>query len=105
MAEKLVKCAKLGRELPAIDPATPDGDRALKMALLIGGRELQGRIRDQVSAEAWSKWPDTMRMVINEFRLDATTEEGNKILRKYMEEYFFGQEAAIPNYVPPSEKK
>jgi Fe-S cluster biosynthesis and repair protein YggX len=96
-----VKCAKLGQELPAIDPAAPDGDRALKMALLIGGPQMRQRIAQHVSAQAWDMWLDHMRMVLNEFRLDPTSDEANRVLARYMEEFFFGGEAAIPNYVPP----
>jgi Fe-S cluster biosynthesis and repair protein YggX len=101
MSAPLVKCAKLGQELPGIDPDTPKGDQALKVALLIGGREMQQRIRENVSAQAWELWTDHMRMVLNEFRLDPTSDEASRVLKRYMEEFLFGSEAAIPNYVPP----
>jgi Fe-S cluster biosynthesis and repair protein YggX len=102
MAARIIRCAKLGRDLPAIDPDTPKGNQALKVALLIGGREMQTRVLDTVSAEAWEMWTDHMRMVMNEFRLDPMSDEANRILRHYMQEFFFGGEAAIPNYVPPA---
>ncbi len=104
MAAKTVMCAKLGEELPAIDPDTPDGERALRVALLIGGPEVRRRIQEFVSAKAWAMWTDTMRMIMNEFRLDPTSDEANKVLKRYMEDFFFGTEAAIPNYVPPEQK-
>ena len=100
MAAKTVKCVKLGQELPAIDPETSEGDRALRMALLIGGPELQQRIRESVSAKAWELWTDHMRMVINEYRLDPTSDEANRVLKPHMEAFFFGEQQAIPGYVP-----
>lgn len=101
MAQRMVQCAKLGRELPAIDETTPAGKQALKVALLLGGPELQQRVRDHISAEAWERWRDHMRMVINEFRLDPTSDASNAILREQMEAFLFGPGADVPNYVPP----
>ncbi len=103
MAAKTVKCAKLGRELPGIDPDTPVGDQALKMVMLIGGRALRDRIAENISAEAMSKWNDHMLMVINEYRLDPTSDDSNPILAQHMEAFFFGEQPDIPNYVPPTE--
>ena len=100
----MVRCAKLGRELPGIDPATPDGNQAIKMATLFGGPALAKRIRENVSLEAWGQWKDHMMRVINEFRLDPTSDEANKILTQQMEQFFFGQTPDIPNYVPTNER-
>lgn len=97
-----VTCAKLGHELPAIDPATSEGAQALKMCTLIGGPELAARVQREISLEAWRMWRGHMLMVINEFRLDATSDESNAVLRQYMEEFLFGPGRHIPNYVPPS---
>jgi Fe-S cluster biosynthesis and repair protein YggX len=101
MAAKTVKCAKLGQELPGLDESTPDGSQALRMALLFGGREFQTRVRESISAQAWKMWTDHMRMVINEFRLDATSDQSNQILKEQMEAFLFGRAADVPNYVPP----
>ena len=101
MAAKTVRCAKLGRELPGIDESTPVGSQALRMCLLFGGAELRRRVHEHVSAQAWDMWADHMRMVINEYRLDPSSNQANEILRRHMEDFFFGQEQAIPNYVPP----
>jgi Fe-S cluster biosynthesis and repair protein YggX len=98
---KNVNCAKLGQELPAIDDQTPEGQRALKMALLLGGPEMQQRVRDNVSADAWSQWTDHMRMVINEYRLDPTSDEANPILAKHMEQFLFGDGKPVSGYTPP----
>jgi len=102
MAERMIRCAKLARELPALDEATPEGSQALKMALLLGGPKLQQQIRDNVSAEAWSLWKDQMLMIINEYQLDPTSDEANAILRKHMEDFLFGEGKPVQNYVPPT---
>ena len=78
MAAKTIKCAKLGRELPSIDETTPEGSQALRMCLLFGGAELRRRIHDQISAEAWGMWTDHMRMIMNEYRLDPTSDEAQR---------------------------
>ncbi len=98
---KLVRCAKLGRELPGLDPDTPDGSRALKMVTLIAGPQMMARVRDSVSAEAFEGWKGHMLMVMNEFRLDPQSDEANRVLAQQMEAFFFGQNASIPNFVPP----
>ncbi|MFO0838945.1 MAG: Fe(2+)-trafficking protein [Phycisphaerae bacterium] len=101
MAERLIHCAKLNADLPAIDESTRDGQMALKMCLLFGGRELQQRVRDNISAKAWAMWSDHMRMVLNEYRMDATSDQANEVLRQHMEAFFFADQMQVPNYVPP----
>ncbi len=98
---KLVHCAKLGRELPGLDPDSPDGSRSLKMVTLIAGPQMMARVRDQISAQAFEGWKGHMLMVMNEFRLDPQSDEANRVLAQQMEAYFFGDRADIPNYVPP----
>ena len=104
MAERMVHCAKLGRELPGLDESTPEGGRALRMAQLIGGPTMRQRVHDQVSAEAWNLWKERMLMVINEYRLDPTSDSSNAVLREHMEAFLFGNAAEIPNYVPPKKQ-
>ncbi len=98
-----VQCVKLNKELPAIDDTTPEGQQALKMALLFGGPELQARLKAHVSLDAWRLWPDHMRMVMNEYRLDPTSDEANKVLAQHMEAFFFEEAKDIPGYVPPEQ--
>jgi Fe-S cluster biosynthesis and repair protein YggX len=104
MSAKTVKCAKLGQELPGIDETTPAGAQALRMCRLLGGTELALRIQESISAQAWQMWSDHMRMIINEYRLDPTSDEANQILRQHLEDFFFGRPRDIPNYVPPEKK-
>jgi Fe-S cluster biosynthesis and repair protein YggX len=92
MAERMVKCVKLQRELPGLD-RPPFND------------ELGKRIYENVSKEAWGMFREHLKMVINEYRLVLGTEEANKIIEKQTEDYFFGPGAALPpGYVPPKAK-
>lgn len=100
MSTRIVQCAKLGRELPAIDENSPDGRQALKYCLMVGGTELRNRVRDHISAEAWKQWTDYQVMVVNEYRLDPMSDQANAILKTHMESFFFGEQAAIPNWTP-----
>lgn len=101
MAAGTVKCAKLGKELPAIDPDTFEGAQALRMVTLIGGPTLRARVLQSVSAQAWKMWQDHMVMIFNEYRLDPTSEQSNKILGAHLDSFFFGEQKAIDNWVPP----
>ena len=100
MPQHIVHCAKFGRELPGLDESTPEGERALRMAQLLGGVELRQRVREHVSAEAWALWTDFMRMVINEYHLDPTSDASNATLREHMEGFLFGAGGELPNYKP-----
>ncbi|PYV86851.1 MAG: oxidative damage protection protein [Acidobacteria bacterium] len=92
MAERMVKCVKLQRELPGLDKP-PFND------------ELGKRIYENVSKEAWGMFREHLKMIINEYRLVLGTEEANKIIEQQMEDYFFGPGAALPpGYVPPKAK-
>lgn len=105
MAQCMVQCVKLQRELPGLDPDTPQGKAALLMAKAVGGEDLKKRIQDNVSMEAWKMWTGHLTMVINEYRLDPSSSEADEIIRQQMEDYFFGEGAALPpGYVPPRAK-
>jgi len=45
-----------------------------------------------------------MLMVVNEYQLDPTSDEANKILKPHMEAFFFGEQTQIPGYVPPKQR-
>jgi Fe-S cluster biosynthesis and repair protein YggX len=64
------------------------------------------RVFDSVSKEAWSKWLEHSKMLINEYRLDLTSEQGQKIWFTEMEKYFWGDGSeAPPDFVPSAEDK
>jgi len=102
MAAATVMCAKLGKELPAIDPDSFEGARALRMVTLIGGPALRSKVLASVSAQAWKQWEDHMVMIFNEYRLDPTSDQSNKILGGHLDSFFFGQQKPIDNWVPPT---
>ncbi len=93
MPERLVKCIKLGRELPGLKSApTPT--------------ELGKKIYENVSQQAWNDFLEYFKMVINEYRLDLTSPIADQIFEQKMEEYFFGDKYQMPEgYVPPEDKK
>ncbi|MBK9120916.1 MAG: Fe(2+)-trafficking protein [Phycisphaerales bacterium] len=103
MAAPTVKCARLGKELPGLDPTTPEGSQALRMALLLGGADLKKQVQEHVSAEAWAAWREHMRMVINEYRLDATSDEANAVLANALVQFLFGGGGHVGGYVPPEQ--
>jgi Fe-S cluster biosynthesis and repair protein YggX len=89
MAERMVKCVKLGQELPGLAEPPWPGD-------------LGRRIYDNVSARAWKLWEDRMRMILNEYRLQPFQKEAQDLVARAMEEFFFGGENAAPppGYTP-----
>lgn len=105
MPAPTVQCAKLNQPLPGLDPDSPDGRQARKLSMLFGGDELADRVLAGVSAKAWEMWKGHMLMVMNEFRLDPTSSEANKILAQQMEQFFFGESPEIPNFVPPENER
>ena len=71
MTERLVKCAKLGKELPGL--AKPP----------FGG-EIGQKIYDTVSAEAWSAWKEMQIKVLNEYRLNMANPKDYQVLIEQM---------------------
>jgi Fe-S cluster biosynthesis and repair protein YggX len=89
---RMVKCIKLGRELPGLDYVPWSG-------------EIGKRVYENVSAEAWRMWIEHSKMLMNEFRLNPLDPNSHKVMEQQMEEFFFGEGAKLPEgYVPPQEK-
>jgi Fe-S cluster biosynthesis and repair protein YggX len=89
---RIVKCAKLGKELPGI-PYKPFSN------------ELGQRIYDNVSLDGWKMWLEFSKMIVNEYRLDLTSASGQKLLHDQAEKYFFGEGAEVPpDFVAPQAK-
>ena len=85
---RLVKCIKLGQELPGIVYKPFDN-------------ELGQRIYDNVSQQAWMLWIEYSTRIVNEFRLDLGSAEGQKLLLEQAEQFFFGSGGKNPpDYVP-----
>src|SRR5438477_12887262 len=86
---RMVKCAKLGRELPGLDE--PPFDTPLGQ-----------KIYENVSAEAWRMWAEHSKMLLNEYRLQHWKPEAQQFLVEQMQQYFFGSGAQLPKeFVPP----
>ena len=90
---RMVKCVKLGKELPGLDYQTYPG-------------ELGKRIFENVSKDAWQQWMSRQTMLINEYRLNPLDPKARQMIEGEMEKFFFGGESALPpGYVAPSGKK
>jgi Fe-S cluster biosynthesis and repair protein YggX len=89
---RTVLCVKFQKELPGLDAAPWPG-------------ELGQRIFENVSAQAWKLWEDRMKMILNEYRLMPWQKEAQELISKHMEDFFFGESAALPpGFVPPQAK-
>ena len=85
---RMVKCAKLGAELPGL-PYKPFND------------ELGQRIYDSISLDAWQQWIEHSKRIVNEYRLDLTQKRAHEVLKEQCEMFLFGEGgAAPPDYVP-----
>jgi Fe-S cluster biosynthesis and repair protein YggX len=80
---RMVKCAKLGRELPGLDRVPWKGD-------------IGKRIYDNISKEAWGMWVDHSKMLLNEFRLNPLDPNSQKLMEDQMEQFFFGDGGKPP---------
>ena len=88
-----VFCVKFQKELEGLDEVPFEG------------HPLGQKIYESVSKEAWKMWLEHMKMLMNEYRLNLGTAEAQEFLIKQMDEYFFGEGAALPaGYVPPQSK-
>jgi Fe-S cluster biosynthesis and repair protein YggX len=86
---RMVKCVKLGRELPGLDRPPWKG-------------ELGKRVYEHVSKDAWKMWVDHSKMLLNEFRLNPLDPNSQKIMEDQMEQYFFGEGSTLPEgFVAP----
>jgi Fe-S cluster biosynthesis and repair protein YggX len=89
---RTVFCVKFQKELPGLDTAPWPG-------------EIGQRIYEQVSAEAWKLWEERQKMILNEYRLMPWQKEGQELILKHLEDFFFGDGAALPpGYVPQQAK-
>lgn len=79
---RLVKCRKLGKELPGLDRPPYRND-------------LGKRIYEEVSKEAWEQWKKDSVRYINTYRVDLTSPEGQKFMFDQCAIYFGFQEGAL----------
>jgi len=90
--QRKVFCVKFQREMPGLEEPPFDS-------------ELGWRIYENVSEEAWKMWGEHCKMILNEYRLNPANRQDQEILVKHLEDFFFGDGAALPpGYVPPRNK-
>ena len=90
MAQRMVKCTVLKKELPGLEEPPWPG-------------ELGKRVYENVSQEGWGLWEDRLRMLINEYRLNLANSEAQNLIEEQMQSFFFGQDAGLPpGYSPKS---
>lgn len=89
LESRTVRCAKLGKELPGLVY------RPFKDAL-------GERIYQEISVDAWVQWIEHSKMLVNEYRLDLTSEASHKTLKEQCEAFLFGsgEQAPPPDFVP-----
>ena len=75
---RMVQCIKLGREAEGLERPPFKGD-------------LGQRLYQQVSKEAWRSWLEYSKILVNELRLDLTSERGQTIWMEECERFFFGE--------------
>jgi Fe-S cluster biosynthesis and repair protein YggX len=80
---RTVHCVKLDKDLDGMEKVPFRGD-------------LGQRIFDTVSAQAWKSWLEHSKMLINEYRLDLTSESGQRLWMTECEKYFYGEGSAVP---------
>lgn len=86
--QHMVQCVKLQKLLPGLDAPPWPG-------------ELGKRIYDNVSAQAWKMWEERQKMILNEYRLLPWQKEAQELIARQLEDFFFGESAALPpGYVP-----
>ena len=88
-----VFCVKFKKELPGLDEMPFDG------------HPMGQRIFDNVSQQGWTMWLEHLKMIMNEYRLNLGTQEGQEVVLKQMEDFFFGEGASLPpDFVPEQAK-
>ena len=89
---RVVHCVKFQKEMPGLDSPPWPG-------------ELGQRIFENVSAQAWKLWEERQKMILNEYRLMPWQKEAQELMARHMEDFFFGEGAALPpGYVPQQTK-
>ncbi|MBI4950850.1 MAG: oxidative damage protection protein [Myxococcales bacterium] len=88
----MVDCVKLGRRAEGLPKPPLKGD-------------FGKRVYESVSKEAWRMWLDHSKMLVNEFRLDLMSENGQKVWITEAEKFLFGEGSALPPEFKPQAEK
>ncbi|MCB0113304.1 MAG: oxidative damage protection protein [Caldilineaceae bacterium] len=87
---RMVNCVKLGRELPGLERIPYPG-------------ELGQRIYENVSEQGWDMWMQHSVILINHYGLSLGDPQARQFLQLQMEEFFFGEDAAMPEGWTPED--
>src|SRR5690348_5574908 len=92
MADRIVHCKKLDKDLPGLDRPPYKN-------------ELGKQIYESVSKEAWAMWLKDSVKFINTYRLDLASPEGQKFMLKQASIYFGFEEGDLAQtaFVPAAE--
>jgi Fe-S cluster biosynthesis and repair protein YggX len=89
---RIVHCVKFQKDLPGLDVPPWPG-------------ELGQRLFENVSAQAWKMWEERQKMILKEYRLMPWQKEAQELIARQLEDFFFGESAALPpGYVPQQTK-
>jgi Fe-S cluster biosynthesis and repair protein YggX len=94
MSERIVHCRLLKKELPGLDRPPFRND-------------IGRRIFEDVSKEAWQQWLKDSVRIINTYRVDLVTSEGQKFMLKQCAVYFGYEEGELAEtaWTPPAAEK
>jgi Fe-S cluster biosynthesis and repair protein YggX len=93
VGQRKVFCVKFQKEMAGLDEPPFDNELGL-------------RIFNNVSQEAWRLWGEHCKMILNEYRLNPANRQDQEVIVKYLQEFFFGEGAALPpGFVPPQSKQ
>lgn len=85
---RMVQCVKLGQELEGLVRPPFNGD-------------LGKRIFETVSKQAWGMWLEHGKMLVNEYRLNATSPEAQSLYMHELEKFLFGEGSTLPPEFKP----
>lgn len=80
---RTVHCVKFGKTMEGLPKPPLKGD-------------LGQRIFDNVSKDAWRMWLEHSKMLINEYRLDLMSENGQRVWMTELEKFFWGEGSQLP---------
>ncbi len=80
---RTVQCVKLGREAEGLEKPPFKGP-------------LGEKVFETVSKDGWRQWLEHSKMIINEYRLDLTSEQGQTVWMTELERYFYGEGSELP---------
>lgn len=85
-----VFCSRYKQEMEGLDEPPFDSDFGHK-------------VYNNVSKKSWQEWIERQKMLLNEYRLQPWTPQAQEFLVEQMDQFFFGEGAALPKeYVPPT---